>query len=233
MSASANIGRADKLRAGRCTAASAPISGGKPGILLTHLCLVNFGGGVRSDQGYDAPDAADPDGVCVAQAKATAGSLTLNGVTVVDGVAVFDPPRNVTIDTSDAGNTTQVVTITGRDAVGNLATQTLTCNGVTEVVGEQAFSEVTDISVDAAITGNIFAGFGLKVGLPFKVDDLSVLVVKEDGLIAEGYTVNAQQDGVMGTIEFATPPDGNITYQVLAHVFDSTESAYVGESGGL
>jgi hypothetical protein len=233
MSASSNIGRADVLSAGRCTAANAPVRGGKPGILLSHICAVLFGSGARSPQGYDAPDAADPDGVCVAQAKATAGSLTLNGVTVVDGVAVLNPPRNITIDTSDAGNTTQVVTITGLDAVGNAAEQTLTCNGVTEVVGEVPFSEVHDISVDAAITGNIFAGFGLKVGLPFKVDTNSILVVQEDGVTTTGHTVNGHQDGTMGSIEFETPPDGNITYLVAAWVFDTTESAYVGESPAL
>jgi hypothetical protein len=233
MSASSNIGRSDVLSAGRCTAPRAPVRGGKPGILLSHICAVLFGGGDRSPQGYDTPDAADPDGICVAQAKATAGSLTLNGVTVVDGVAVLNPPRNVSIDTSDAGNTTQVVTITGLDAVGNAATQTLTCNGLTEVDGEVAFSEVHDISVDAAITGNIFAGFGIKVGLPFKIDSNSILVVQEDGVASAGYTVNSHQDGSMGSLEFETPPDGNITYLVAAWVFDTTESAYVGESGGL
>lgn len=230
MSNSANIGRADLLSAGRCTAPNAPVRGGKPGILLSHICAVLFGGGDRSPQGYASPAAVDPDGICVAQAKATAGALTLNGVTVTDGVAVLNPPRNVTIDTSNAGNTTQVVTITGLDPVGNLATQTLTCNGTSEVVGEVLFSQIDEISVSAAITGNIFVGFGLRVGMPFKIDSNSILLVQEDGVASTGYTINEQTNGNMGSLEFETPPDGSIDYLVLAWVWDTTESAYEGFS---
>lgn len=230
MSASSNIGRADVLSAGRCTAPNAPVRGGKPGILFSHLCAVLMGGGDRSPQGYLSPAAADPDGLCVAQAKATAGALTLNGVAVTGGVGVLNPPRNVTIDTSDAGNTTQVVTITGLDPVGNAATQQLTCNGTTEVVGEVLFSQIDEITVSAAITGNIFVGFGLRVGLPFKIDSNSILVVQEDGVASTGYTINDQTNGNMGSIEFETPPDGSIDYLILAWVWDTTESAYVGFS---
>src|SRR5688572_10275633 len=228
MSASSNIGRADVLSAGRCTAPNAPVRGGKPGILLTHICAVLFGGGDRSPQGYLSPAAADPDGLCVAQAKATAGALTLNGVAVTGGVGVLNPPRNITIDTSDAGNTTQVVTITGLDPVGKAVVQTLTCNGTTEVVGEKLFAQVDSIEVDAAITGNIFAGFGLRVGMPFKIDSNSILLVQEDGVQSTGYTVNEQTNGNMGSLEFESPPDGNIDYLVVAWVWDTTESAYVG-----
>jgi hypothetical protein len=231
MSASSNIGRADVLSAGRCTAPNAPVRGGKPGILFSHICAVLFGGGDRSPQGYSAPAAADPDGICVAQAKATAGALVLDGVTVVDGVAVLNPPRNVTIDTSNVGNTTQVVTITGLDPVGNAVTQELTCNGTTEVVGEKLFSQIDEISISAGLTaGNIFVGFGLKVGMPFKIDSNSILVVQEDGAASTGYTVNSQTNGNMGSIEFETPPDGSIEYLVVAWVWDTTESAYVGFS---
>jgi hypothetical protein len=230
MSASSNIGRADVLSAGRCTAPNAPVRGGKPGILFSHICAVLFGGGDRSPQGYSSPAAADPDGLCVAQAKATAGALTLNGAAVTGGVGILNPPRNITIDTSDVGNTTQVVTITGLDPVGNAVVQTLTCNGTTEVVGEKLFSQVDSIEVDAAITANIFVGFGLRVGMPFKIDSNSILVVQEDGVASTGYTVNEQTNGNMGSITFETPPDGSIDYLVVAWVWDTTESAYVGFS---
>lgn len=226
MSDSANIGRADRLRAGRCTAPNAPLSGARPGILLSHLCLVEYGGG-DSPQGYnDAPIAKAANNICLAQAKLSAGSLTLNGSLVTGGEAVLPEPRNIQVDSSNAGDTTQTVTVTGLDAVGNAQVEEIAMNGTTNVFGNMTFSKVTDVSVSAALAGNITIGIGDRVGLPFKVKTGSVILINEDGVISAPTINGLSSTNGLGSFTPATIPDGSVTYQVLCNIYDSTESAY-------
>lgn len=109
------------------------------------------------------PAAANATGVAASQAVVGADNLTLASSTVT-----FDVPRNVTIDSDNAANTTQTATITGTDEYGQAMREVLTFNGVTEVAGAKAFKTVTQVAISAAITGNAFAGFGVKLGLPYR-----------------------------------------------------------------
>lgn len=119
-------------------------------------------------------------GLAVAQAVAGAANLTLTagtGVTaVVDATGttryVLDTPRCVTIDSANAGDTTQTATVYGYDFYGAPMSSAVALNGATEVVTTKAFKSVTRIAISAATAGNINAGFNDRLGLPVRVVDV-------------------------------------------------------------
>lgn len=102
--------------------------------------------------------AADPNGICESQTPSGAGALTLDGVLVAGGVATMDAPRHLSIDSDNAADTTQVITITGTDRFGNVITEALTLNGTTAVVGTKNFATVTGATISAGTTGAIVVG---------------------------------------------------------------------------
>jgi hypothetical protein len=122
------------------------------------------------------PVALSATAVCAAQAIAAAGNATINGASASGGVATFDVARTVSVDTSDVGNTTQTVTITGTDYWGQAQTEAIACNGTTQVNGVKAFKTVTAVYVSAAITGTIFVGNNDAFGLPYRVTDAGYLL---------------------------------------------------------
>jgi hypothetical protein len=125
---------------------------------------------------FDAvPATKSATAVCAAQAAAGAGGLTINGASASGGVATFDYARAVNVDTSDTGNTTQTITVTGTDYWGQAQTETIACNGTTAVAGKKAFKTITGVTVSAAITGTIFVGNEDIFGLPYRVTDAGYL----------------------------------------------------------
>jgi hypothetical protein len=122
------------------------------------------------------PVALSATAVCAAQAVAAAGNATINGASATGGVATFDVARNVSIVTSNAGNTTQTVTVTGTDYYGQPQTSVLTCNGTSTVNGLKAFKTITQVAVSAALTGNLSVGSGDTFGLPYRVTDAGYLL---------------------------------------------------------
>lgn len=132
-------------------------------------------------------------GLATAQAVAAAGNLTLTagtGVTtsVVNGETryVLDTPRAVTIDSSDAGDTTQTATVFGYDLYGQPMSEAIAFNGTTEVSGTKAFKSVTRIAISAALAGNANAGFNDKLGLPIRVTNaVYIIAVKWASTLAD------------------------------------------------
>jgi hypothetical protein len=122
------------------------------------------------------PVALAATAVCAAQAVAGAGNATINGTLATSGTATFDYARVFTIVTSNAGNTTQTVTITGTDYYGQTQTQTLTCNGTTTVTSTKTFKTITRVAVSAALTGNLSVGSGDVFGLPYAVTDAGYML---------------------------------------------------------
>lgn len=114
-----------------------------------------------------APIASDVDGVCAAQAIAGAVDALINGALATGGVATFDVPRAVQVDSSNAGDTTQTVTITGTDYWGATVVETIALNGTTDVLGLKAFATVTRVQVSAALAGNLTVGTTGKLGLRY------------------------------------------------------------------
>lgn len=113
-----------------------------------------------------APETADVDGVCAAQAVASATNATINGAYATSGVATLDVPRGLVVDSTNAGDTTQTITVTGTDVYGWGMTETIALNGTTAVEGKKAFKTITEVAVSAALTGNLTVGTTDILGLP-------------------------------------------------------------------
>ena len=114
--------------------------------------------------------------VCAAQAVAGAGNATIDGASASGGVATFDAVRVVSAVSSNVGDTTQTVTVTGTDYWGQAQTELISLNGTTTVVGLKAFKTITAAAVSAALTGNLSVGNGDVFGLPYKVTDAGYLL---------------------------------------------------------
>lgn len=173
-----------------------------------------------------APDVADPDGICQSQSGA-AGALTLNGALVSGGVATFDKPRNVVVDSGGAD--TAVLTITGTDEYGNTVVEALTLNGTTAVPGKKAFKTVTSVVSSATISNGAFVGTGDVLGLPVFLESAGhVLKELEDGAAATAGTLaagitatpTATTGDVRGTYDPNSACDGAKAFQLVALLAD-------------
>lgn len=122
------------------------------------------------------PDAKSATAVCAAQAVAGAANATINGASASGGVATFDVARAVNVDSSNAGDTTQTVTVTGTDYWGQAQTETIALNGTTAVAGKKAFKTITNVAVSAALAGNLTVGNEDIFGLPYRVTDAGYLL---------------------------------------------------------
>lgn len=114
--------------------------------------------------------------VCAAQAVAAAGNASINGANASGGVATLDVTRIVSAVSSNIGDTTQTVTVTGTDYWGQTQTEAITLNGTTTVNGKKGFKTITSVAVSAALTGNLSVGDGDVYGLPYKVTDAGYLL---------------------------------------------------------
>ena len=65
------------------------------------------------------------------------------------------PSGTVSVLSDSAGDTTQDVTTTGRDAAGSIVSEALSLNGVTEVDGTQYFDRILKTVIDGAHAGNV------------------------------------------------------------------------------
>jgi hypothetical protein len=125
---------------------------------------------------FDAvPAAKSATAVCAAQAIAAAGAASIDGASASGGVATFDYARAVNVDSTNVGDTTQTVTVTGTDYWGQAQTETIALNGTTLVAGEKAFKTITGVIVSAALTGNLTVGNEDIFGLPYRVTDAGYL----------------------------------------------------------
>lgn len=178
-----------------------------------NLVLVNIG----------APATASGTAILATTPALTAGANLLAAPIAVPGGSA-GRALNVVSSTTD---TTQIVTVVGKDAFGATLSQAFTLNGTTAVVGTKAFATVTGISVNIALAGNLSVGtinvFGLPVPLP-----MLGLVVKDltDGAVSgtAGTFVVADttSDGstsstgdVRGTYAPNTAANGTHYYHVL------------------
>ena len=122
------------------------------------------------------PEAASATAVCAAQAVAGAGNATINGASASGGVATFDVARGVNVDSSNVGDTSQTVTVTGTDYWNQAQTETIALNGTTAVAGKKAFKTITQVAVSAALAGNLTVGSTDVFGLPYRVTDAGYIL---------------------------------------------------------
>lgn len=186
-----------------------------------------------------APAALSATAIINASAVAGAGAVTLNGALVSGGVATLggNCGRSLSMVSSNAGDTTQTITVRGKDYLGDSLTETKTLNGTTTVQFNKAFKTVSSVTASAALTGNLSVGTNDKLGLPFRVDGrfdlLSAYMDATDEVatvtLAAADTTNpatAATGDVRGTMIPATATNGTRRYRVWLKPGDGTQSAY-------
>ena len=215
-------GRANSLT----TVASGPDTYIRPGYdtftIPVSDAIVNLG----------TPTTASATAICAAQAiSGTNVAAVITGgakySTATLNVPLGAPTgRNVVVVSSNAGDTTQVVTVTGVDMYGQTMREAITLNGTTTVQGKKAFASVTAVSVSATMTGNLSVGDGTILGLPVYLPNATwILRETQDGATATsgtvvagaGITVPATSTSadVRGTYNPNSAPDGSRSYALL------------------
>lgn len=191
------------------------VDSGQPGVELTPLKVYDI-----------VPATLSTTAVAAAQAVAGAGNATINGASASGGVATFDFPRCAQIVSSNAGDTTQTVTLYGTDAYGVALTETITANGTTPVIGVKAFKTITRAAVSAALTGNLSIGNTDKFGLPIRVTTRNYLQTAWNGAFVTTGTLvggdttspaTAVTTDVRGT--YAVPDAANGTKRLTAYIY--------------
>lgn len=114
-----------------------------------------------------------------AQSIATATSTTTFLKTNTDPVITahqsefpYGPGFGRCLQIVASGASTSVVTISGRDYLGQPMTEALTANGTTPVIGTKAFKFIDRISWTATAATTINVGTTDKLGLPFRMQNV-------------------------------------------------------------
>ncbi len=137
--------------------------------------------------------AASANNIALSQTPAAAGALTLNGSTVVNGVAVLDHARRVLITTAD---TTHTFTVTGTTPTGT---------AISEVVGPittsafttQDFLTVTSVTINGAATAAVTVGTNGIASTPWaRMDEWArpEISIQADVSGTVNYTVQSSND---------------------------------------
>lgn len=130
------------------------------------------------------PALEDTDGILDGSDSSVAGSATTFAAAfqaLSSLVNRMDAPygRNVTVTGSSGSD--EVVTITGRDYLGEVMVENITASGTTTIQGNKCFAWIDTVAWTAGTGGaTIDVGFGKKLGLPYKVE--SLVVALEDGM---------------------------------------------------
>ena len=183
------------------------------------------------------PIAGDVDGLVTAAgsgATAAAGDVAIDGAFLNAGTGFgdIDGARNLEIVSSNAGDTAQILTITGRDIVGNPQVENIAANGTTRVLGLKAFSVVESISNSVVFAGNLIVGtsvtladieLGLDAGLEALFD--AVHALEADGTADGGsFTVadstspaTATTGDTKGTYNPGNAPNGSVDFILWYH----------------
>lgn len=168
-----------------------------------------------------APLAASATQVVNAQAVANGNLVTLTTP------VTLDTPRGLAYKSSNAGDTTQTLTVIGQDEFGASMTETVTLNGTTAVNGLKAFYKVISYKASAALAGNLSIGTQAGVlGIPVIVNRAGYVVGElQDGAKATAGTVtvadftipSATTGDVRGTYTPNSAPDGSKAYELLIY----------------
>lgn len=171
------------------------------------------------------PAALAANNIAAAQAITGASNAVINGALASGGVATLDVARSVQMVSSDAGDTTQTVTLTGTDYYGIATVETVSLNGTTIVTSKKAFKTISRAAVSATLTGNLTIGTHDKFGLPYSVASRGYVQTFWDtafvttGTFTAAVATNpatATTGDVRGTFWPASASDG--TRQLFAYV---------------
>ncbi len=102
---------------------------------------------------------------------------------------VNDVARACQIVSSNAGDTTQTITIRGFDAYGQAMTEAIALNGTTPVFGKKAFKQVNSYQSSAALAGNLSIGDSKILGIPVFLPGAAYVIREiQDGAVATAGT---------------------------------------------
>jgi len=177
---------------------------------------------------FGALVAADTDGVLVDQSMEAAGNTSTMAATYAR--SKMGPwGRNLTMVAP--ASSTNTVTVTGRDYLGQPMKEAFTLNGTTPVAGKKAFAEVTNIAwtTDAEATA-VDVGWGDVFGLPYRTEALLASIENDATataatLVAGASSTTAQtatSADPRGTVDFNGTPDASRTFAVVA-IADKTQ----------
>jgi len=111
------------------------------------------------------------------------------------------------VSSSNAGDTTQSVTITGLDANYDVITETIELNGQTRVTGTKAFLRVNGVELSAACAGNVYVYYVSAVtgGVPDTKSKIQAMVAIGD-LVAYNaiYTVPRNKNLYLTSLRYAS-----------------------------
>lgn len=167
------------------------------------------------------PAVADTDGLLDGvDTTATSGDITVTGNANLGAIgAIADAPygRNVTV--TGAGVGAKVVTIKGKDYMGQPMQETITCSSGNGA-GVKAFKKVETITLGAVAGDNDSDfGWGDVLGLPYKT--IKVLSEEADGVVEA--TLGTHVGPVLTDPQTATTGDPRGTYNPQTTLDGSTE----------
>lgn len=181
---------------------------------------------------FGVPATAAATGVTSAQILGSATNLVLDGATVVNGVAVLDVPRNITLTVATTNQSGINFTVYGTDEYGVALIETLAGPNANTVQGNKAFKRITRVASSAAVpTNGVSVGYGNKLGFPvFLGNSVDVLYDKEnDATITDGTYVagvltkpTAATGDIRGTFTPNSASDGAKRFGVVLLTDDPT-----------
>jgi hypothetical protein len=98
--------------------------------------------------------ASSGNNIATSQTPGAAGPITLNGSTVVGGVAILTAAQEITLTTTDS---THTATITGTSWAGDPISEVITFTG-SAITSKLSYKTITSIVVNAALTAAITVG---------------------------------------------------------------------------
>jgi hypothetical protein len=164
------------------------------------------------------PKLADPDGILDGKAaEATVQTYTSANweaafLALPGGTGELDAVYGRNLTAVASAGALHVVTVTGRDYLGQVMVETITLNETTPVAGKKAFKYVDRVSVGAGEAGDTFdLGWGDVLGLPYKTS--SILREHKDGV---GQSAGTFVQAVLTDPQTATTGDPRGTYDPTA-----------------
>lgn len=221
--------RLDLRRPGMGPIPADPVTGHVTGVIGGAVDKGNIAGGGVYMMNLGSPATASANAICLAQAIAGAANAVIAGALATAGVATMDVPRAAQMVSSNAGDTTQTVTLTGTDAYGQAMTERKTLNGTTPVIFAKAFNKITQVAVSAVMAGNLTVGTSTTLGLPAFLPAAGYILKElQDGALATAGTTAAGvvvtptnlTGDVRGTYIPNSAPDGSKAYQIICFLAD-------------
>ena len=168
--------------------------------------------------------ASSANNIATSQTPAGAGALTLNGSTVVTGIAVLDHARRVLVTTTD---TTHTFTITGTTPTGAVISEVVTSSG-TNVQSTLDYLTVTSVVISGAATGAVTVGTNGVASSPW---------VRLDEWALPSVSIQVNVSGTVNyTVQSSSDDPNSPTNPVLASAMtwvNSPDAAAVGATGGI